>query len=116
MPNKSRQLSKGGKASPPSTRRGSSPSRLVAPVVAVGALLVILIGVVLLTSAGGRSSGSAGPAQVVGRPRLAIDRQQIDFGKVPLGKPVRAVFTRANVGDRPLHILNRPVVEVRQGC
>lgn len=116
MSGKSKRLSKGGKAASSSTKQSGSSLRSAALIVAVGALLAVLVGVVLLTSAGGRSSGSAGSTQVAGRPRLAIDRQQIDFGKVPLGKPVRAVFTLANVGDRPLHILNRPVIEVRQGC
>jgi len=46
-----------------------------------------------------------------------VDRQQIDFGKVPLDKPVKATFMLSNVGDQPLQILGeQPVVEVKQGC
>jgi hypothetical protein len=35
---------------------------------------------------------------------------------VPLDVPVKATFRLSNVGDRPLSILNQPVVEVKQGC
>ncbi len=49
-------------------------------------------------------------------PRLAVDRTRIDFGKVPLDVPVRATFRLSNIGDRPLKLLNQPVVEVKQGC
>lgn len=116
MSGKSQRFPKGGKAASASARRSGSSLRSAVPIVGGGVLLAILVGLVLLVSAGGRSSGSVGPAQVVGRPRLAIDRERIDFGKVPLGRPVQAVFTLTNAGDRPLRILNRPVVEVKQGC
>ncbi len=53
---------------------------------------------------------------MAGRPSLVADRQQIDFGKVPLDIPVKATFKLTNVGDQPLQVLNQPVVEVKQGC
>jgi hypothetical protein len=81
-----------------------------------GALLVIIIGIVLLSNLGRGSPGPGSPAQVTGQPKLALDREQIDFGKVPLGKTVKATFKLTNVGDQPLQILNQPVVEVKQGC
>jgi hypothetical protein len=80
--------------------------------VAGGALLVLIAGIVLLANLGRGSSGAANPAQVTGRPSLAVDRQQIDFGKVPLDNPVKAVFQLSNAGDQPLRILSQPVVEV----
>ncbi|MBM4458724.1 MAG: DUF1573 domain-containing protein [Chloroflexi bacterium] len=49
-------------------------------------------------------------------PRLAVDQKTMDFGKVPLDIPVKATFKLTNVGDQPLQILNKPIVEVRQGC
>jgi len=45
-----------------------------------------------------------------------VDRQQIDFGKLPLDKTVKATFQVSNVGDQPLQIVSEPVVEVKQGC
>jgi hypothetical protein len=85
-------------------------------VLAGGALLMIVIGIVLLTSGGRGSSGDSSALQVAGRPALAVDRQEVNFGKVPLDKPVKATFTLTNIGDQPLQILNQPVVEVKQGC
>lgn len=111
MPKKANQLARGGNAKTLPPKRNSLPY-----VLAGGALLVIVIGVVLLANLGRGSSGSASPAQVAGRPSLAVDRQQIDFGKVPLDIPVKASFRLSNVGDQPLQILNQPVVEVKQGC
>ncbi len=63
-----------------------------------------------------RSAATGSPAQVTGQPKLAVDREQIDFGKVPLDKTVKATFKLTNVGDQPLQILSQPVVEVKQGC
>ena len=116
MPKRANQLPKAGKAKTPPPKRNNLPPRLAVPIAVGGALLVIIIGVVLLATAGRGSSGSSSPAQVSGRPALAVDRQQIDFGKVPLDIPVKATFTLTNVGDQPLQILNQPVVEVKQGC
>jgi hypothetical protein len=117
MSSKTNQMPKGGKVkTAPPTQRNAMPFRLAAPIVAGGALLVIIIGVVLLANLGRGSSGSGSPAQVTGLPKLVVDRQQIDFGKVPLDIPVKAAFKLSNVGDRPLQILNQPIVEVKQGC
>jgi len=112
MSGKTKQLPKDWKANtarPP--RRNTLPLYL-----AGGALLLIIIGIVLLTNLGRRSSGSSSPVQVAGQPILLLDREQIDFGKVPLDIPVKAAFRLSNAGDQPLQILNEPVVEVKQGC
>ena len=112
MPSKTNQLPKGWKANtvrPP--KRNTLPLFL-----AGGALLVIIIGIVLLTNLGRGSSGSSSPVQVAGQPKLLLNREQIDFGRVPLDIPVKATFKLSNVGDQPLQILNQPVVEVKQGC
>jgi hypothetical protein len=112
MPGKTNQLPKGWKAKtdhPP--RRNALPLFL-----AGGALLVIVIGVVLMMNPGRGSSGSTSPVQVTGQPKVAVDREQIDFGRVALDIPVKAVFRLSNAGDQPLQILNQPVIEVKQGC
>jgi len=117
MPSKTNQLPKGGKAKGTQPRkRNALPLRLAAPIVAGGALLVIIIGIVLLSNLGRGSSGTGSPAQVSGQPKLKVDREQIDFGKVPLDKTVKATFQVSNIGDQPLQILGEPVVEVRAGC
>jgi hypothetical protein len=114
MPRKANQLPKGGKVNTLPPRRSRLPLRLAAPIVAGGALLIIVV--VLLATSGRGSSRTGSPAQVAGRPALAVDRQKIDFGKVPLDIPVKATFQLSNAGDQPLQILSQPVVEVKQGC
>ncbi|OIO96329.1 MAG: hypothetical protein AUK03_04105 [Anaerolineae bacterium CG2_30_64_16] len=112
MPSKANQLPKGGKA-----KATLPPTRSRLPLfLAGGALLVIIIGVAWLANSGRGSTNTASPAQIAGRPALAVDQQKIDFGKVPLDIPVKATFKLSNVGDQPLQILNQPVVEVKQGC
>jgi hypothetical protein len=112
MSKRTDQLPKGGKGKTvPPPKRNSLPLYL-----AGGALLVIIIGIVLGSNLGRGSSGAGSPAQVTGQPKLALDREQIDFGKVPLDKTIKATFKLSNVGDQPLQILNQPVVEVKQGC
>lgn len=112
MPKQANQLLKGGKVNPPPSQRNRLPLYLAAG----GALLIIIVGVVWLTTNGRGSAGIGSPAQVAGRPALAVDQQKIDFGKVPLDIPIKATFQLSNVGDQPLQILNQPVVEVKQGC
>jgi hypothetical protein len=117
MSKRTNQLPKGGKdKTVPPPKRNSLPLRLAAPIVAGGALLVIIIGIVLLSNFGRGSSGTGSPAQVTGQPKLALDREQINFGKVPLDKAVKATFKLSNAGDQPLQILNQPVVEAKEGC
>jgi hypothetical protein len=113
MSSRTNQLPKGGK-----TKTTSPLKRNTLPLyLAGGALLVIIIGIVLLLSNPGRgASGSGSPAQVTGQPKLALDREQINFGKVPLDKTVKATFQVSNIGDQPLQILGEPMVEVRAGC
>jgi hypothetical protein len=112
MSGKTNQLPKGGKAAAvPPSRRGA-----LLLTAAAGALLLIVLGFVLLARPGGPAANTAGPTSAVNAPRLAVDRTLINFGKVPLDVPVKATFRLSNVGDRPLSILNQPVVEVKQGC
>jgi hypothetical protein len=103
------------KTTPP-FKRNAWPLRLAGPIVTGVAVLAIIAGIVLLSNLGRGSSGTGNPAQVTGRPELAVGQALINFGKVPLDKPVKATFKLSNVGDQPLQILNQPVVEVKQGC
>jgi hypothetical protein len=49
-------------------------------------------------------------------PRLAVNPEKIDFGKVRLGKRVRASFTIANKGAGLLEFTAAPYIEVKEGC
>jgi hypothetical protein len=78
----------------------------------LGALLVMLIGAVLVW----QMSRPAGPGDIVTSPRLVVDRDVIDLGRVRYNQHVKAAFTLGNAGGRPLTIVGQPRVEVVKGC
>jgi flagellar basal body-associated protein FliL len=91
------------------------PKRNPLPLVLAGiALALVAIGAFFLFGRGDREP--AKPVEVVGQPHLAVNRQQIDFGRVPVEQVVRAEFELSNTGDQALQILGVPQVEVREGC
>lgn len=62
----------------------------------------------------GNSVSSA--AQYQGGPRLAVDRDLIDFGNVPFKRMVKASFRLRNVGGKPLQLPANPPLETVEGC
>ncbi len=82
------------------------------PLIAIfaGAAVILIAGLFFLLSNNGSSSGAKTG------PRLTVDRERIDFGRVPLDKPVRAEFNVTNTGDRPLTLDTSAPVQVLQGC
>jgi hypothetical protein len=93
--------------------RASSNSKIIATVTAV--VMIAFIAFVLVFAAQTAqpdlsSSGRVGP-------KLAVDQDKFDFGRVVYDKPVRAVFTLRNVGDQPLRIADRQIAtRVVEGC
>jgi len=55
-------------------------------------------------------------AQSAGGPRLAVDKELIDFGPVRFERMVEARFRLRNVGDQPLRLAVNPQVEAIEGC
>jgi hypothetical protein len=55
-------------------------------------------------------------AQYRGGPRLAVDKDLIDFGTVKFNQRVHASFRLKNVGDQSLRLPASPPVEVLEGC
>lgn len=84
-------------------------------VMGLGAVLIAVGFLVWRGSASGARLASATP-QVTGGPKLSVDRDSIDFGKLPLDIPVKAEFKLKNVGDQPLAIKGAPRVELVKGC
>jgi len=80
----------------------------------VGALLIIVVG--FLAWNGSNAKKPVATPQVTGGPKLSVDRDSIDFGKLPLDIPVKAEFKLKNVGDQPLAIKGEPRVELVKGC
>jgi hypothetical protein len=81
------------------------------PVVA-GIIILLAVGYAFFTQANQSSQPVTG---AVG-PRLQVDRDQIDLGRQPLGKSVRAVFNLKNVGDSTLNLNVPRTVTLLQGC
>jgi hypothetical protein len=62
---------------------------------------------------------AAAPAvtpEVIGAPRLKVDRESIDLGDRKVGKMVSAAFEITNVGDQQLTFNQPPNIEVAAGC
>ena len=83
-------------------------------VMGIGALLIIVVG--FLAWNGSNSKKPSVTPEVTGGPKLNVNRDSIDFGKLPLDQPVRAEFKLKNVGDQPLAIKGEPRVELVKGC
>ena len=84
-------------------------------------LLLIIGGVLLLGAAAflfknGEQVDPNYVPEVTGRPSLKVDKEQIDFGDVPLNKTVTATFVLTNVGDQTLKFTKDPYIEVKEGC
>lgn len=54
--------------------------------------------------------------EVSGGPGLKTNKEKVDLGDVKLGNPVEVSFTITNVGDQPLRFLEKPYVEIKEGC
>ncbi len=98
-------------------RRGLPPIAWLA----VGGLVLVVVGLFFvrqsLAGPAGAASGAPSAAiQVTGKPKLAVDRASIDFGRVPLNQPVKAVFKLTNLGDKPLTLAGVPTVQALKGC
>ncbi len=93
-------------------RAAQPEQKSILPLVAVfaGAAVLLIAGLFLIFSNSGGTSGKQ-----VG-PHLTVDRERIDFGRVPLDKPVRAEFKVTNTGDGPLTLDTTAPVQVLQGC
>jgi hypothetical protein len=83
--------------------------------------LVLALGGVFLVSAAfllfPKPKSVPNPASnEAGLPRLAVDREQIDFGDVPVGQVVTASFELTNTGDSTLRFTEDPTVQLKAGC
>jgi hypothetical protein len=78
---------------------------------AVATTVVALIGVAfwLWPTPGPTMTGA-------GTPRVAVDRTEIDLGRLPFEQPARATFTLTNAGDGTLTLDGSPPVRAVEGC
>jgi hypothetical protein len=82
----------------------------------VGAICVAIFAGVTTWVVVPRHGATGETAQFRGGPRLAVDRELIDFGAVRYSQFVEARFRLKNVGDQPLQLPASPTVEVVEGC
>jgi hypothetical protein len=74
-----------------------------------------VLGLLALGIAAGWEPVQAGDASE-GKPRLVVDRTEVDLGDLPYGAPAQAVFTLTNTGDSVLKIAGEPQVKILKGC
>ena len=94
------------------------------PVVAVGAVILIVAAIAIFSQGDNGKPGGKGSSafdasftpEVSGAPRVMVTQDNIDYGDVKLGNTVKTVFEVRNVGDQPLSILGEPIVELVEGC
>ncbi len=91
--------------------RASLPHKIPLPLIGIMAAAAVLLvaGIALLATGGPGEGPRTGP-------RLAVNQDRIDFGRVPLDKTVRAEFTLTNTGDRVLTLDTSTPVQVLEGC
>jgi hypothetical protein len=93
--------------------QASEPPRWLALALIAGGVMVLGLAAFL---AWPRPAGPVAEIEVRGPPKLKVDTERIDLGRVKLGQWVSASFTLTNVGDQPLRFASGPYIEVVEGC
>ncbi len=109
-------MAKSGKKTYRAERRRRRPVGPLVLIASGGLLLVAILAFALVNRSATQSAPPPGFTPQAEGPRIAVDREVMDFGKRPLDIPVEAVFRVRNVGSAPLRIQGRPQVEVVEGC
>lgn len=102
---------KSPKHAPRNAQRASSGNLFIF----VGLLLIVGVVLAIILSRSSAQNASFVP-QVSGAPRLEIETDRVDHGRVSYSTVVESVFPIRNVGDQPLKVLREPRVELVEGC
>jgi hypothetical protein len=86
-------------------RQHERRAKVAWPFIAFGVLL-LAAAVFLLTR----------PGDEGGTPRIAVDRQTIDYGYVKFGETRAFEFDVTNAGDGVLRFKEKPYIEILEGC
>lgn len=76
---------------------------------------VVLVGVILYAFFSNAPASKAA-IEVSGAPRLKVDKEKVEFGDRKLGTNVEVSLKVTNIGDQPLRFVEKPYVEVVEGC
>ncbi len=87
-----------------------APRRPPWRLVAVGAVLLVGVGAAAFWWLSEAQNASAG------KPRLMVDRTEVDLGDLPFNAPAKVVFTLTNAGGSPLDLSDNPPVRAVKGC
>ena len=90
-------------------QRSAQTKKLVPP--AIGAIVVLFVVFVAFTTVNQTTQ-----VNVIGAPRLQVDREKIDLGNRIFNQSVRAMFNVKNVGDGTLKLDAPRVATVLEGC
>ena len=79
---------------------------------------LVALGTLLQIPAGAASFWWLSEAQnaSAGKPRLMVDRTEVDLGHLPFNAPAKVVFTLTNAGGNPLELSDNPPVRAVKGC
>ncbi|MBI1801872.1 MAG: hypothetical protein HY259_00545 [Chloroflexi bacterium] len=76
---------------------------------AIASATLVLAGLAIWLWPTATSDGQAGP-------RLVVNQERVDLGRVPFNKTVRVSFQLNNQGDQPLQLDASAPVRVVEGC
>ncbi len=78
--------------------------------------IVVLLALLLTACTNGGATPKPDSSSDKPAPRLSVAKPSYDFGAIPFGKGVEAVFNYQNVGNAPLVLTGKPEVRVVEGC
>jgi hypothetical protein len=76
---------------------------------------IILLGGALLVIRS-NSVGNMVAPKVTGAPAIEVEQSYFNLGDIRFNTMARVIYMITNVGDQPLKILERPQVQVLEGC
>ena len=79
-------------------------------------VLIIAAGVVLIAAGIFFARQGSGSPESGGTPKIAVDREEIDYGEVKLDTPLVFTINVTNTGDGVLRFKDAPYIEVQEGC
>jgi len=76
------------------------------PIIAFGAILLIVAAFLFARQ----------PEVETGTPSVAVDQEMIDYGDVKFGVSKTFAVTVTNTGDGTLRFIDKPYIQVLEGC
>ncbi len=94
-------------------RRKQSRGGFAWPLLAFGAVLLVVAVVLFATS---RNGTAASMTTATGSPKIAVEPSKIDYGYVKFGNDETFKIKVTNTGTGALRFTDTPYIEVLEGC